>query len=67
MDEALKRLAADPAVAALVDGALVRAGGDAVRAADLLLLRLERRRPEDARARVAVLAEFLARTRAGSR
>src|SRR5262245_60448954 len=47
VDDDPKRPVADPAVAALVDGALARAGGDAERAVDLLL-RVEQDRPEDA-------------------
>src|SRR5262245_2721033 len=50
----------DPAVRAFVACALLRTGGDAERAADLMQLRLAQARPEDARVLELVLAEALA-------
>ena len=55
-------LTPDPAVGALAAEALRRTGGHPGRAADLLLLRLEQRRPEDARVRALLLAAWVDRT-----
>jgi hypothetical protein len=48
MDDVVARLEADPAVRALVAGALERTGGDVGRAVRLMQLRLARGRREDA-------------------